>query len=210
MTILWRFKARVRNIAFGYAATEIMDFSSFGWSTYVERVPRNVFHNEYCWKFYVWRVLAHWGIRQQDWSCVPWDYAKNRASVARTVVRITWRCVGWMPLSQFVAIFFLEDVALLLYTLFILKNSQFFFITENAIEFKNGCGQGRTNEPARFFRAWANAGVMLDQCCHNTEHTIDYITLICNKLNKIICNINRICKKNSAWYVITTEFQPAL
>ena len=48
MTILWRFKARVRNIAFGYAATEIMDFSSFGWSTYVERVPRNVFHNEYC------------------------------------------------------------------------------------------------------------------------------------------------------------------
>ena len=32
-----------------------------------------------------------------------------------------------MPLSQFVAIFLLEDVALLLYTLLILKNSQFFY-----------------------------------------------------------------------------------
>ena len=30
-----------------------------------------------------------------------------------------------MPLSQFVAIFLLEDVALLLYTLLILKSSQF-------------------------------------------------------------------------------------
>ena len=35
---------------------------------------------------------------------------------------------GWIPLSQFVAIFLLEDIALLLYTLLILKSSQIFKI----------------------------------------------------------------------------------
>ena len=37
------------------------------------------------------------------------------------------KCVGWMPLSQFGAIFLLEDVALLLYSLLILKISHLYF-----------------------------------------------------------------------------------
>ena len=37
------------------------------------------------------------------------------------------KCLGEMPLSQFVAIFLLEEVVFLLYTLLVLRSSQFCF-----------------------------------------------------------------------------------
>ena len=73
-------------------------------------------------KMHIWRILRE-NLRKNEpklmvqISCVLQQIDNYRYP----------KCVGRIPLSQFVAIFLLEDVALLLYTLFILQSSHFFY-----------------------------------------------------------------------------------
>ena len=102
--------------SYATVAIEIIQCLEF-WLELLKRMSLNVFHNEYRWKFYIWCVLA----------LIQWYFSKVGASVSKTVQECPdhFKCGGWMPLSQFVAIFLLEDVALLLYTFLISKSSQF-------------------------------------------------------------------------------------
>ena len=59
-----------------------------------------------------------------------------------------------MPLLQLVAIFLLEEVAFLLYTLLILRSSQFCFEFKKKMQPSPKVGPAMPGQPARFRRAW--------------------------------------------------------